>query len=244
MLNGVQTPLTVLTYKWAPRPGYRSKFTGEHVNTLARMVKRNYPHPHRFVCYTDDPSGIDPALVDARELWNDYAAVLNPSAPERGPSCYRRLKMFARDAGEWLGPRICAMDLDVVITGDLTRIFHRSEDFVIWGDTSPPTLYNGSLVLFTAGCRPQLWEDFDPIESPALSRKMRYFGSDQAWISAKLGPLEAKFGRGDGVYSFRNHILRHNAPLPANARICVFHGAHDPDGPVAQRLEWVRRHYR
>jgi hypothetical protein len=235
--------LTLLTFKWA-KPGYRSKFTGENVNTLARMVKRNYAQPHRFVCYTDDPTGIDPSLVDARELWNDHSQLVNPSAPSHGPSCYRRLKMFARDAGEWLGPRICAMDLDVVVTGDLTRVFNRPEDFVIWGDTSPPTPYNGSLVLFTAGCRPQLWEDFDPVESPIKTRKLGYFGSDQAWIGACLGPLEAKFGRGDGVYSFRNHIQRHNAPLPQNARLVIFHGAVDPWSDQAQRIDWARKNYR
>jgi len=100
-------------------------------------------------------------------------------------------------------------------------------------------------MLFTAGCRPQLWEDFDPETSPKLGRVLRYQGSDQAWISAKLGPGEERFSRSDGVYSFRNHILRGRLThLPEGARIVVFHGQHDPDGVLAQRYEWVRRFYR
>jgi hypothetical protein len=237
--------LTVITYKWEPNPGYRSKFTGEHVNTLARMIRRNTTLPHRFICFTDNRKGIDPALVEARELWTDHASLINPSLGLRGPSCYRRLKMFARDAAEWIGPRILHLDLDMVITANIDPLLNRPEEFVIWGDTAPPTPYNGSLCLFTAGCRPQLWEDFDPVETPKATRKLGYVGSDQAWIGACLGPDEAKFTKwGDGVYSYRNHLSRWGTTtLPPGARVVAFHGSVDPWSREAQNLQWVRRHY-
>ena len=79
------TPLTFLTYKWKPKPGYRSTFTGEHVNILARMVRRHYARPHRFICYTDDDTGIDPSLVEAREIWTDYADLAD--FPRASASC-------------------------------------------------------------------------------------------------------------------------------------------------------------
>ena len=76
-----------------------------------------------------------------------------------------------------------------------------------------------------------------------MSKRKGYHGSDQAWIGLKLGPREPMFTRKDGVYSFRNHIIRNNQPLAPGARLVIFHGQHDPDGPVAQRHEWVRRNY-
>lgn len=235
--------LTIVTFKWKGPVTYRSKFTGEHVNVLASMIRRHYKGPHKVVCYTDDPTGIDTRHVEPRKLWDEFSSISNPSAGERGPSCYRRLRIFRRDAKEWLGERIVSIDLDVVVTGNLGRMLSRKEDFVIWGDTSPPTPYNGSLIMFTAGARPELYEEFNPEISPALGKKLRYTGSDQAWISARLGRGQAMFGRGDGVYSFRNHILRNSAPLPLDAKLVMFHGVHDPWGPLAQRHEWVRQHW-
>lgn len=49
--------LRVVTFKWAPAPGYHTKFEAEHVNVMARMVRRFYPPPHEFVCITDDAGG-------------------------------------------------------------------------------------------------------------------------------------------------------------------------------------------
>jgi hypothetical protein len=125
----------------------------------------------------------------------------------------------------------------------MTPIWNRPEAFVIWGDTNPQTLYNGSMILMDAGARPQVWNDFDPKKSPELARAAGNFGSDQAWISYRLGPGEAKWSRRDGVYSFRNEIQRIAGRLPEDARIVMFHGAHDPWGPVPQKLGWVKRHW-
>jgi hypothetical protein len=235
--------LTIVTYKWRPLPGYRSTFLSEHVNVLRNMIERHYSGEWRLVCVTDDPAGLDERIT-AIPLWDDLSDIPNPSAPELGPSCFRRLKMFARDAEKWLGKRILSLDLDCVITGDLTTLVERKEDFVIWGDTNRTTLYNGSMVLFTSGARPQLWEKFDRVESIRLARRLGYFGSDQAWISACLGRGEARFRRPDGVYSFRNEIMRNGGELPRDARIVFMHGAVDPWSADAQRLPWVRQHWR
>ncbi len=45
--------LQVITFKWS-QPGYRSKYDATHVNIMQRMVARHYPHPHKFVCITDE----------------------------------------------------------------------------------------------------------------------------------------------------------------------------------------------
>lgn len=233
--------LSVVTWKWAPRAGYRSQFTANTVNVLRRMVARNYPHPHRFICVTDDTDGLDPQ-VEVIPDWKDFVTLQSPHGGNN-PACYRRLRMFSPDIGKVFGNRFVSLDIDCVITRDLTPVWNRPEDFVIWGDTNPQTLYNGSMILMTAGARSQVWNDFDPKRSPDLARSAGNFGSDQAWISYRLGPGEAKWTRHDGVYSFRNEIMRMGNRLPEEARIVMFHGAHDPWGAVPQKIGWVKRYW-
>lgn len=234
---------SVICWRWKPQPGYRSTFGPETVNTLAAMVRRHYPHPHRFICVTDDSHGLD-ARVEVVPAWNDFANVPSPHGG-KNPSCYRRLRMFHPDAAQWFGERFVSLDLDVVITGDLTPLWHRSEDIVLWGDTNKRrgSHYNGSMILLTAGSRPKVWTQFDPVVSPQQSVAAHAWGSDQGWISYCLGGGEAKWSKADGVYSFRND-LKQEMPLPRGARIVMFHGVHDPWGSVAQQKPWVRAHYR
>jgi hypothetical protein len=233
--------LSVVCWKWKPKAGYRSAFGPETVNTLRAMVARHYAKPHRFICVTDDPAGIG-SDVEIVPLWDDYASVPNPYGA-RQPSCYRRLKAFSSEAKFLFGDRFVSLDLDCVVTGDLVPLWDREEEFVIWGDTSPRTPYNGSMFLLKAGSRRAVWEDFDPHTSPARSKALGYFGSDQAWIGARLGPHEAKWSKADSVYSYRLDIKRLGG-LPDDARIVMFHGAVDPWSAEAQRLAWVREYYR
>lgn len=235
--------LTICTFRWRPFAGYRSVYPPETVNVLRNMVRRHYRSPHRFVCITDDPTGIDPA-IEIVPLWGDYAQIPNPFGA-KNPSCYRRLKIYDPAIADILGPRFVHLDLDCVITGDLAPLWDRDEDFVIYGDTNPKTYYNGSLVLMNAGARAKVWKDFDPLRSPRQTKSAGFYGSDQAWISYCLGPGEKRWTSKDGVYSFRNEIKpKGMGVLPSNARLVVFHGAVDPWEPYAKtHCPWVREHY-
>lgn len=234
--------ISVVTWKWTPFQGYRSKFAPETVNTLKRMVDRHYTDPHRFICVTDDPVGLDSG-IEIVPAWNDYADLPSPSGG-KNPSCYRRLRAFAPEMREFFGERFVSMDLDMVITGDLRPVWNRPEDFVIWGDTNPRTFYNGSMFLMTAGARSRVWTDFKPLHSPKQAHAAGHFGSDQGWISFCLGPGEAKWSTSDGVYSYRSHLVPQQGMLPENAKVVAFHGPHDPWERAAQALDWVREHYR
>lgn len=234
---------TIVAFKWKPSPGYRSKYDGETVNVLRRMIARHYPKPHRFVCVTDDATGIDPD-IEVMALWSDHANVPNPSGT-RNPSCYRRMKVFAPDAGAIFGERIICIDLDTVVVGDLTPIFDRDEDFIIWGESDYPQhqWYNGSIWSLRAGTRPQVWTAFNPKTSPKEAFRAGRRGSDQGWFSHILGKGEATWGRGDGIYSYRVHIAPMGHQLPANARLVMFHGKQDPWAYHAQQIPWIREHY-
>lgn len=236
--------LNVVTFKWKPYAGYRSTFPAGAVNTLAAMVARHYRGPHKFWCITDDKQGID-SSVEVMKLWDDLADIPNPTGPKRNPSCYRRLKLWDPRMHQLIGERILCLDLDCVITAEVTPQWDRDEPFMAWGDTRKDNHYNGSMVLLRAGAMPEVWTDFDPKRSPDQARRAGYFGSDQGWLSYKLGPGYPRWGKRDGVYSFRNHLQAHDPRrLPDNARIVMFHGHVDPWDREAQRLPWVQQHYR
>lgn len=234
--------LTIACWKWKGPATYRSQFSAEHVNVLARMVARHYARPHRFVCITDDAAGID-AGVGIVPLWEEFGDIPSPHGAGN-PSCYRRLKAFAPEMRELLGERFAWLDLDCVITGDLAPLLDRPEAFISWGDTNPRNAVNGSMVMMTAGARRQVYDDFDPALSPDLTRRVGHFGSDQAWISRCLGDGEARWGVKDGIYSYRVHLKPQRGVLPENARVVFFHGQVDPWSPEAQRLGWVRDNWR
>jgi hypothetical protein len=236
--------LSIVTFKWTPQSNnYRSSYDAATVNTLFSMVDRHYPLPHRNICVTDEPKGIN-SSVEIVPIWDDHANVQNPSG-SHNPSCYRRLKLFAPDAGKTFGERLVAIDLDMVIVKDLTPLFARTEDFVIWGYSDFPKtqFYNGSLWMLKTGSRTKVWTQFDPRSSPRLAYRKGCRGSDQGWLSYII-PGEAVWGSRDGIYSHRVHISKNGWRLPEDARVVVFHGKHDPWSYHSQQIEWIREHYR
>jgi hypothetical protein len=238
----------VVCWKWKPLRDYRSRHDASHVNALYNMVQRNYKSPHQFTCITDDWAGLDsgirvipPSFVPK---WKELAALPSPHGG-LNPTCYRRLPMYGADASEWLAERFVSLDLDVVIVRDVTPVWDRKEEFVIWGETLRTTPYNGSMQMMTAGARRQIWDDFDPATSPQKAMNAGYHGSDQAWISYKLGPHESRWTKKDGVFSFRMDIKPHAGKLPETARIVFFEGHIDPWSPTAlQMCDWIPLHYK
>lgn len=223
--------ITVVMHKWGAR------YTARHVNVLAAMVARNLALPHEFLCITDDPAGIA-AHIRTLPIGPEIGFATHP----RRPNCYRRLRLFARDAGDWLGARILSIDLDTVITGDITPLIDRPEDFVIVHGRRPATPYNGSMWLLSAGARPQVWETLDPDRAPLITKREGRIGSDQAWIAHVLGDGEAVWGTRDGIFGYGVDVLRgHGGRLPDNARIVFFWGDHDP---AASDKPWVKEYWR
>jgi hypothetical protein len=231
--------LAVVVWKWQ-QPGYRATFTGEHVNALARMARRNYRGELRVICVTDDATGIGPD-VEVLPDWGDWAAVRSPHGA-LAPSCYRRLRGFHPFIGDYFGPRFVSLDLDVVITGDMTPIWDREEDFVGLRDAYHPRQLNGSMFLLRSGTRPSVWTDFSPAKARQAAAIAGFRGSDQAWMTCKLFD-EPTWKPGDGLYSYRRSILADGNRLPPDARMVTFHGKTKPWDADAQAIDWVREHW-
>jgi hypothetical protein len=235
------SPLTIVCWRWQSPVGYRSTFAPSTVYALREMVARHLTTPHRFCCVTDQPKELPG--IDTIPMWEFGAALPSPFG-RHNPSCYRRLRVFAPDAGKLFGERLVSIDLDTVIVDDITPLFDGDEEFKIWGCADQKSQwYNGSLFMLRTGMRPQVWTEFDPDLTPEQSKRAGCFGSDQGAIRYILGSKEAVWNVEDGVYSYRKHVAPAGNVLPVNARLVAFHGKHDPWHYACQNVPWIRQHY-
>src|SRR5262249_530839 len=100
------------------------------------------------------------------------------------PGCFARLRMFERG---WqmnrrlLGSIVC-LDLDVVITGSLDKLFDRKESLVILEGANSVNAcpFNNSVFMFQAGSHHDLWSKFS-LEA-VQHIKQHKFPDDQGWF--------------------------------------------------------------
>lgn len=230
--------LTFVCFLWRPvSTGFQlprvCRYTSRHVNVLRNMLDRHVHIPHRLVCVTDMPGGID-SRVETIPLWDKCRHL---------GGCYNRLYVFSAEARELFGDRFCCIDLDVTLVRDCTPLFDRDDDFIInaynplrAGENDQH--YNGGLFMLDAGARRCLWDQFDPNSTPAIVQAdRRTIGSDQAWIRYRLGKGESRWTNADGVYEARQ--VRH--VLPEDARLVLFSGKRDPS---LNPYPWIAEHWR
>lgn len=229
--------LTILCWFWR-QPGGRTDYTASHVNTWAAMVRRNIDMPHRLACVTDVPAGIDSAIEIIRPP-GDFMDVHLPSWTNGRPQCLRRLSMFRPDAARLFGHRFVSMDIDCVIGGKLDPLFRREEDLILFKGSRPQQPYNGSMMLITAGCRPKVFTEFT--HAGAIKAGQQFVGSDQAWLSYKLGPDERKWDERDGVWRYGAQYQTRPASTP-EPRILFYPGKIKPW--TAGQDAYTRKHYR
>lgn len=229
--------LTICTWLWG------DKYRADDVAKLQAGLKRHLQTPHRLLCMTERerqihlPPGIERHAIKDPEL-----------TKMRG--CFARLRMF--DPGWQInrkidGPMVC-IDLDVVITGPLDKVFDRKEPFVILQGANAinPCPYNGSLWMLQPGAHPEVWSDFS-IPRLALIA-FHEFADDQGWFWHKI-PDAAGWpaGSASGIYAFQkpgwpgwpNGTITF---LPPDARLVVFPGWRAPG--KFMELPWVRQYWR
>lgn len=239
--------LSVVCFKWERNKTgmqlpYVCNYGPDHVNAWYDSLQRHLTIPHRVICVTDNPAGINPE-IEIVPLWDKCREI---------GGCYNRLFIFSPEIQKVFGDRFVCMDLDCVIVGNLDKLFSRTDDFIINkhfdslpGVSATQQRYNGGMIMMDTGARKQVWETFKipRVYGVLAERKSRLelTGSDQAWISHVLGEGEKTFTSEDGVYDIRE--LDDQQRLPENAKIVFFPGRRDPSVEVA-RIGWVKDNWK
>lgn len=248
--------LPIIFWSWG------GKFPDEYLARTMNMVTRNLDMPHRFVVISDSKATRERFKKEAQvvPLWRDLHDI--------GGKCFVRLKCFD-DSFRAIIPedRWAWLDIDMVAVDDITPIFSRTEPFVMSGVELGPQPVNGSLVIANHGVAPEIFTEFNINEWRNEKARLRFGGSDQAWIAIKARHKIAKVTREDGLFSYRDDVCPRNewayaswkarnlvdaltheptgGALPEGARLMQMNGPHSQWSPkVLNRSPWVMEHWK
>lgn len=220
------------------------KAYGPHyVNVLYAMVRRNIEGPIRFVCLTDDGSGLRPE-VEAKPC----PTVDLPPTHRNLP--WRKISLWGPSLpdmdGDWL-----FLDLDVVVTGPLEDFFTYQPDktFLVMKNATQPGsgIGNTSVFRFRVGSHPYLLQNLEA-DPQAVFTKYR---NSQTYTSREI--TEMTFWPDGWCALFKVDCVPplpqrwwQEPPLPAGARVVAFPGSPNPDEAMAGRwpTKWYKRFYK
>lgn len=223
--------LVIFCMKWGP------KYGPEYVNRLAAGVKKNLSLPHRFVCLTEEPKGINPSI----EILPLPNVGLPKGSKERG---WNKLGVFDKSMSN-LGEIGLFLDLDLIIVGSIDELFHFPGEFCIIKDwvKAKPAHGNSSVFRFKIGAYPHLLEKF----GPERKRIQATYRNEQEYVTAEAGPAPT-WWPSDWCVSFKRHAIPKGfAKLwkpprpPKGAKIIVFHGKPNPPEAIEGKSgKWFR----
>lgn len=226
-----------------------------YVNRLARGVKRHLSLPHRFVCFTDDPEGLESG-IEAYPL----PQLKLPSGHD--DLRWRKLALFNETLFDLTGTALF-LDLDLVITGNLDPFFQypgivpmiRDDDLFRRKplrklrperDRFLSTVGNSSVFRYEIGSHAYVVEEF--CQDPA-SAQARYSISQQFQSAVLMRHGALSYWPREWCVSFKNDCVPgrlssffRDPKLPTGARIVVFAGTPKMDEVMqggGQR--WYRR---
>lgn len=211
---------TIICMKWGTRYG------PEYVNRLYAGIRRHTRTPVRFVCLTDDGTGLHPE-IETRPL----PAINIPSRIANWKP-WPKLSVWQAPLHDIMGD-VLFLDIDLIITGPLDELFtyHPGEYCVIENWTQMGQgIGNTSVFRFPVGRYKEIFDRFarDP------EAILKQFKIEQHYISAMIP--EQKFWPHEWCISFKHSCMPHfpmnwvkTPELPSTARIVAFTGKPDPD---------------
>lgn len=224
-------PVNILCMKWGKLYG------PEYVNYLRAGVARHLHRPFRFVCFTDDATGLDDA-VEALPL--PELGLVQGKSDLR----WRKLAVFRKDLFDLQGTTLF-LDLDLVIVDSIDAFFEAPGRFLIIRDDdlfrrkplrklNPQrdrflhSVGNSSVFRYEIGQHVDILDAYlaDPAAATAAYEISQQFQSAQL---AKAGLLD--YWPKGWCVSFKNDCVprhlnsyRADPAVPAGARIVVFAG--------------------
>lgn len=215
------TPIkkNVICMKWG------TKFGPQYVNRLYEMVEKNLTIPHRFICFTDDTTGLNKGIETF-----PIPEVSFKNGPERG---WNKLGVFRKTLADLEGEALF-LDLDVLIIRNIDEFFNQVGDFFIIKDWDFKNyIGNSSVFKFTIGQHDDIVDYFEK-HSDEIRQEFR---NEQAYLSYKMkekGILQ--YWPKQWCVSFKRHCLKPfplnwfmSPTLPKDTKILIFHGHPNPE---------------
>lgn len=216
-------------------------YSSDYVNRLYSMVARNITGPFRFICLTDDPTGVR----------DEVECFPCPTVPIEGPQANRGWRKLAlwQPKLEGVEGEVLFFDLDVVIVDNIDDLFTFDEGFCVMRNWTQPEepIGNTSVFRYTVGKHPEIWDYF--VADP--ERVLREQPNEQMYISRTIKRL--MFFPDDWCRLFKVHCvpafpMRWFVPpqLPEGTRVVAFPGDPNPPDAAAGRwpAKWYKRFYK
>jgi len=211
------------------------KYDAKYVNKLYNMVSKNCTLDYEFVCLTDDPGGL---IKDIRTI----------ELPKYLTGWWCKPYMFNADLP--LGDTVLYIDLDVVISGSIDKLFTYSPGH--WCTVRDFTRamrpnwhkYNSSVIRFNKGQLGFLWQEFN---NDHIAIQKQYFG-DQDFLYAATHKNQAPMLYPDSwILSWKWEVRKNREFAPGGRKgkkklklienvtprveccVCVFHGDPNPE---------------
>ena len=210
MTNGAIKHLTIICYKWGTR------YSARDVNILHASVRRNLSVPHRFVCLTEDPAGLDPDI--------EIAPLPDQGRIGNGTKLYTFSDEFLG-----LGPEdfVVSLDVDIVIVDSLDFLAERPDlDFVIARHRAShaDARGHGAVYRLRVGSHPAIWTDFIAAPEDWAARLPGKSGnafSEQRWLEQHFEGQSIDYFPAGKIIIFRvdckarsiSHVLGRKAGL-------------------------------
>ncbi|MDX3772597.1 hypothetical protein QE250_00545 [Chromatiaceae bacterium AAb-1] len=232
--------VNVLCIKWG------AKYGPDYVNKLYSMVSRNLSRPFRFVCLTDDATGIDPQ-VETRDIPQVGFADFDQRLPWSKAHGWLKVTSFAENLYDLTGPTLF-IDLDVVIVGSIDSFFEISPEvpFMVIKEWDKDNTGNTSVYRFTIGAHSDLIAELKTNKEKILQQVR----NEQEYVTGYLARQQKlQYWPQEWCVSFKRHCMPKGilgwfkpAEIPPGAKIVIFHGKPNPHDVIAGRSgKWYRR---
>jgi hypothetical protein len=224
--------VNIICMKWG------TKYGPEYVNNLYSMVNRHLTRPFRFVCLSDDPSGLN-VNIDSFSI----PKLDIPNGPERG---WDKLVSFTSPLYDLEGQALF-LDLDIVIVDNIDCFFDHDAEFLIIKDwVKKDATGNSSVYRFTINRHPDILDNFKK-NHQEIRKSVR---NEQEYLSQFINAQEKlSYWPYDWCKSFKYNCIQKGIkawfkpPIkPLGAKIIVFHGKpNPPDAIEGQSGKWYRK---
>lgn len=200
----------------------------DYVNVLLNAVSAHLEGSFRFVCFTDDSTGVD----DRVDCVSIPPMTMAAGGWARGG--WPKLSIFSDEAAAKLGGRCLFIDLDTIVTGPLDPLFTRPGNPIMireWprlADRLRRRRHFGASGIFAwdGGSLQHIWDEFEA-DSDTIREQFR---QEQQFLEHRAEDLT--FWPEDWVISFKRTLMAPPLldriigpkPVPPEARILAFHG--------------------